>query len=618
METTMPTHPQTPTGIREVFTRALESAEETYIGCRWVLDELVSERSKRYIIIALITLFVASTATVIVVPYMMQFVIDSANTNPEQSKRYLLLLGFVLLIGTVFGSLNEHSRERVWNENFFTVHVGAIRKLCQRTYDEIVADKSEVGPEQLDSLKEKVRNILYLFLFESSIVIATVLGTTTFLFLTHTYAGLLAVALTVFNLVWFFFCNAIIDEKMSLLDEDFRRFSRRVVDKLNMIGNIKAYGTEEKTVAQTGQEIIPVLEEDFKIWGEWFQIVDFWRRVVNNLSPIGILWYGIGAGWSGGTLAAVSGLTFMVTREYGFFGHLMRHLSAQVARIKATREALMQEPRFDYNHGVEFKEHGGLAVEFKDISVTYGNREILRDVSFEIPRGSRTAVVGRSGAGKSTLAKLLFRAAQPASGDIIVTGEEPRSLTEYNLRTFLSRVGVIPQKPELLSGTVHENALLAIHDGGIAEIDEAEIWRVLRALSPSLCHRIEDEGLQTDIGKQGLELSGGQQQLLCVARALLKNPTFLIVDEATSSMDSETEKVVQQGIDAALERNISALVIAHRFATLRNCNQIVVLKRLEDCGPDESQIEAICTSLQEAYDVSPTFRSLAIQQGFRP
>ncbi|MEK7639185.1 MAG: ATP-binding cassette domain-containing protein [Patescibacteria group bacterium] len=259
-----------------------------------------------------------------------------------------------------------------------------------------------------------------------------------------------------------------------------------------------------------------------------------------------------------------------------------------------------------------------MRIEFKHVSLAYRGAHILRDISFTIDEGVRTALVGVSGAGKSSIGKLLIRSTDPTSGTIFVTGAERHPLMALKLRSFLRHVGVIPQRSEIVSGTVRENVLFSVHEEDLATVTDRDVWLALDAISPLFRERFRKNGLDTHVGKQGMQLSGGEQQRLCVARALIKNPSFLLIDEATASLDSETERVVQEGIDAALSRHISALVIAHRFSTLRNCNQFVVLKKLTDCQEDESQVEATCSSAEEAYAVSPTFRRLADLQGFGP
>jgi ABC-type multidrug transport system fused ATPase/permease subunit len=252
---------------------------------------------------------------------------------------------------------------------------------------------------------------------------------------------------------------------------------------------------------------------------------------------------------------------------------------------------------------------------FDKVSLQYGSSQILRDISFSLEPGVQLALVGSSGAGKSSLARLLMRTTDPTTGTILI---DKRPYQDYELQTVLRHIGVVLQKTEMISGTVRENITFAIHPEDLSTVTDDAIWEILDAISPTFRHRFNDGGLDTLVGKQGMQLSGGEQQRLCVARALLKKPEVLIVDEATASLDSETEQIVQRGIDMALASNIAALVVAHRFSTLRNCNRFVVLKRLTDCRDDESQVEIICNSAREAYRDSPTFRKLADLQGFRP
>jgi ABC-type multidrug transport system fused ATPase/permease subunit len=228
--------------------------------------------------------------------------------------------------------------------------------MYSRTLDEIVAEDSEVGAEQIESLKDKVQNILYLFLFESSIVLTTIIAATGFMYLVDVYAGLFITALTIFNLLWFFILNTTLDEKMEPVDLAFRRATRRIVEKLNLVASVKAAGVEEKMVEEIASELTPPLQADFKVWGIWFLSIDTIRRVINMAAPILLLMYGVLTHtWTPGTLAAVSSWAFMISREYGFIGHLMRHLASQVARIKATREALSKAPAFNYHTGIVYR-----------------------------------------------------------------------------------------------------------------------------------------------------------------------------------------------------------------------------------------------------------------------
>lgn len=335
---------------------ACRSAKETFAGCSWVFHELVSPYAKRQVSRALLFLFL-STLGLMAIPYIMKYVIDAYSAGDLAVARTMLYGAIGIgLLQTIANSLHDHFRERAWNRNFYTIHTTLVRKMYSRTLDEIVAENSEVGAEQIESLKDKVQNILYLFLFESSIVLTTIVAATGFLYLVDVTAGICVTLLTVFNLLWFFILNTSLDEKMEPVDQAFRRATRRIVEKLNLVASVKAAGVEDKMVAEIGSELAPPLQADFKVWGIWFLSIDSVRRIVNAFAPILLLLYGVSAQtWTPGTLAAVSSWSFMIAREYGFIGHLMRHLASQVARIKATREALSRKPDFEYATGIVYE-----------------------------------------------------------------------------------------------------------------------------------------------------------------------------------------------------------------------------------------------------------------------
>ncbi len=214
-------------------------------------------------------------------------------------------------------------------------------------------------------------------------------------------------------------------------------------------------------------------------------------------------------------------------------------------------------------------------IRFEDVCFKYSKDadapNILDHVSFEIKKGEMVALVGQSGSGKSTTVDLLLRFYDVDSGRITIDGVDIR---DYDFKQLRRMIGVVSQEVILFNDTIKANIAYGTHD-------EVSQERVIVAAKMANAHQfIEEkpEQYETLIGDRGIQLSGGQRQRLAIARAMVKNPELLIFDEATSALDNESEKVVQQAIDHALE-NRTALVVAHRLSTIRNADKIIVMDR---------------------------------------
>lgn len=209
-------------------------------------------------------------------------------------------------------------------------------------------------------------------------------------------------------------------------------------------------------------------------------------------------------------------------------------------------------------------------ISFENVSFKYdeNSEEVLKNVNLEIPAGSYTALVGSSGAGKTTLCSLIPRFYDVTKGRILIDGQDIRSLTLKSLR---NNIGIVQQDVYLFAGTVFEN----ISYGKPGASKEEVIAAATKANAHEFIMSLPD-GYDTNIGQRGIKLSGGQKQRLSIARVFLKNPPILIFDEATSSLDNESEKVVQDSLEL-LAAGRTTLVIAHRLTTIRNAENILVL-----------------------------------------
>ncbi|MGC6426520.1 MAG: ABC transporter ATP-binding protein [Akkermansiaceae bacterium] len=210
------------------------------------------------------------------------------------------------------------------------------------------------------------------------------------------------------------------------------------------------------------------------------------------------------------------------------------------------------------------------SVEFKDVSFAYDeNQPTLHEVTLSAKPGQTIALAGSTGAGKSTIVNLLCRFYEYDSGNVTIDGHELKSLAKNSLR---DGIGYVTQEAFLFNGTVRENLALAMRSA-----TDDQMWSALAAAKADFVKGLP-EGLDTNVGERGVKLSGGEKQRLSIARALLKDPPILLLDEATASVDNQTEHLIQQALDE-LMKNRTSIVIAHRLSTIQNADRIYVLEQ---------------------------------------
>ena len=214
-------------------------------------------------------------------------------------------------------------------------------------------------------------------------------------------------------------------------------------------------------------------------------------------------------------------------------------------------------------------------LEFRNIQFTYPTRPdfpVLKDVSFTVQAGQTVALVGSSGSGKSTLASMALRFYEPNAGEYVIDGKKS---TDYDLTEFRDQIAIVPQDVLLFGGSIKENILY-----GKPNATEEEVMDAAKQANAYDFIMAFPDKFDTMVGDRGIQLSGGQRQRVAIARAVLKNPSILILDEATSSLDSESERLVQEALDKLMVGRTS-IVIAHRLSTIRNADKIVVLQKGE-------------------------------------
>jgi subfamily B ATP-binding cassette protein MsbA len=209
-------------------------------------------------------------------------------------------------------------------------------------------------------------------------------------------------------------------------------------------------------------------------------------------------------------------------------------------------------------------------IEFRNVSFSYEDAGILEEINLVVEKGKTVALVGSSGAGKSTMADLVPRFHDVTGGELLIDGV---NIKDYSLKSVREQMSIVTQEPILFNDSIAANIALGKPDATHEEI--------VRAAEIANAHNFiiqKEEGYNSNIGDRGSKLSGGERQRLTIARAVLKNPPILILDEATSSLDTESERLVQDAINKMMEHRTS-IVIAHRLSTIRHADEIVVLQK---------------------------------------
>jgi ATP-binding cassette subfamily B protein len=354
--------------------------------------------------------------------------------------------------------------------------------------------------------------------------------------------------------------------------ESSAQLSAHLVEDVSAVETVKAFGIERARAEEGETRLIRVVQEIFSLHKLGISLTTL-GSLVTTLAGIVILWYG-GRRVMDGALT-IGQLMFFYTLLGYLLGPLERlasvNLKIQDALVAVDRLYQILDMELEQNDGHKKARFAGVgkAIELRGVTFNYGCRaNVLDRIDLRIPAGKTVAVVGESGSGKSTLLKLLMGFYGPTEGRILIDGTD---MHDFNLASLRGGIGLVSQEPFIFNGTLRDNIALGRPGVMLEEVIEAARGAGLDEFIASLPERYE-----TVIGERGANLSGGQRQRLAIARVLLRRPEIVIFDEATSNLDTATERAIQDNLKTALAGK-TVVLVAHRLSTIKDADLIYVL-----------------------------------------
>ncbi|PIF34744.1 ABC-type multidrug transport system fused ATPase/permease subunit [Flavobacterium sp. 9] len=349
-----------------------------------------------------------------------------------------------------------------------------------------------------------------------------------------------------------------------------------VEETLQGISNVKAFANEWYEIQRYKNKIKEIVKIAIK-GGQYRGYFASFIILCLFGCVVAVVWYGITLTIKGevegvGDLISFVLYTTFIGASFGGIAEMYAQIQKAVGATERVFELLEETPEaINANPKTSPIEKIKGIVSFENVAFSYPSRkevQVLKDVNFSAEFGQKIAIVGPSGAGKSTISSLLLRFYDITSGEILVDG---KNIYDYDLENLRGNMSIVPQDVILFGGTIRENIAYGKPDATNEEI-------MLAAKQANALNFVEGfpEKFETLVGERGVKLSGGQRQRIAIARALLKNPSILILDEATSSLDSESEKLVQEALEVLMEGRTS-IIIAHRLSTIRNADKILIL-----------------------------------------
>ncbi len=556
------------------YTEQPESHRKDWLTIRSLLPYLWNYRGRAGLALAFLVL---SKVAIVGVPLALKEIVDALDTPEGRAVALpialLLAYGLLRLAGSAFNELRDVVFAKVRHGTMRTLSLKALDHLHKLSLRYHLERKTGALSRDMERGTRSASSLLNYMLF-SILPTAVELGLITVILLSQyhpRYALIVAVMVTIYVTLTVTITNWRMKyrHRMNAMDSEA---NSQAIDSLINYETVKYFNNERfeqqrygKTLqhwqdaavmSQTSMSGLNITQGAIIALGVTLIMIFAAQEVIDGSMSLG-------------DLVLVNAFMLQVFIPLNFLGVVYSQVKHALSDMDRMFKLLQEDPEIRDLENAPALQVGSGEVRFEQVQFHYNaDRPILRGVSFTVPAGSKLAVVGHSGAGKSTLARLLFRFYDVSAGRILINGQDIREVSQQSLR---EAVGIVPQDTVLFNDSVGYNIAYGRCGASQEDIEQAARMANIHDFIASL-----PEGYDTVVGERGLKLSGGEKQRIAIARAILKNPRILIFDEATSSLDSRSEKTILDALQQ-LASHHTTLVIAHRLSTIVDADHILVM-----------------------------------------
>ena len=548
----------------------------------WRIVRFTSQLWPYYIAISLFTVLLALMG--VLQPLLTGWAIDQLRHGTHANLHYLIVIAagiflldfFSNIFSNISGYIGDQLNARL---SYYLSHryYEHLLKLQQQFYD------TELTGKIINRLNRSISQITNFFQFVTNNFLQLIFTTIFTLSVAFHYSWQVGLLLSSLYPIYILLTirsspkwQVYQTEKNTNLDIANGRFA----EVINQVKVVKTYLQEKRELSlfdHNYKKVIAITKPQSKHW----HVNDIYRRIVLNVIFFAVYLFifiqAVHGQLSPGNVVTLILFSAQIRIPIFSISFMVDNFQRAVTDSRDYFEIMKIAPSIDDQPNVKTLNLTKAAVKFEDVVFGYDDQAVLKGVSFELKPGTKTALVGESGEGKTTITSLLLRLYALNSGTIKIDEQDISQVSQASLR---KNVAMVFQEPALFSGSVRENISYAN-----AKASEAHVIAAAKAANAHEFIMKFEKGYDSQIGERGLKLSGGQKQRLAIARALLKDAPILILDEATSSLDSRSERMVQEALER-LMKGRTTLIIAHRLSTIQAVDQIVTIRngRVDECG----------------------------------